>query len=183
MEEIIEKIGYGAGTYKTDKPDILRIFIGKTEEASSEEDVWVIEADMDDMGTEYVGIVADTIRREGALDVLFFPVFMKKGRRGIRLSVTTKTELLHHLIEALFTETTTFGLRLRQERMQVLKKEERLIPTSHGSVRVNYGYFQNDNLLKTHIEFEDVAKIAETQKMPYSRLLEALKKEISEKTD
>jgi pyridinium-3,5-bisthiocarboxylic acid mononucleotide nickel chelatase len=174
----IEKIGYGVGTYKTDKPDVLRIFIGKTEEASSGEDVWVIEADMDDMATEYVGIVADKIRREGALDVLFFPVFMKKGRMGIRLSVTTKTELLHHLMEALFTETTTFGLRLRREQMQVLKKEEKLIPTSHGPVRVNYGYGRNDTLIKTHIEFEDVKNISEAKNIPYRVLLEALKLEV-----
>ena len=46
-----------------------------------------MEADMDDMETEYMGVAAERIRSVGALDVLYFPVQMKKGRSGIRLSI------------------------------------------------------------------------------------------------
>jgi len=175
----IDKIGYGAGTYKTDKPDLLRIFIGESEEpAFEEEDVRVIETDIDDMEMEYIGAVADRMRSAGALDVLYFPVYMKKGRIGIRLSITAKTETLQRITEMLFAETTTFGLRLRTEHRKILKREERLVQTSHGPVRVKYGYDSSGNLLKTHIEFEDVKKIAEEKGLPYRSVLKLLESEI-----
>ena len=174
----IEKIGYGVGTYKTDRPDVLRIFIGDAEEVALDEDVWVIETDMDDMEMEYIGAVADRIRSRGALDVIYFPVYMKKGRLGIRLSITAKADMLHRMMEMLFAETTTFGLRLRREQRNVLKRKEKIIETSYGNVRVKYGYDSNGNLIKTHIEFEDVKQISEEKALSFRAVLEALKLEI-----
>jgi uncharacterized protein (TIGR00299 family) protein len=174
----IEKTGYGLGSYKTDKPDVLRIFIGKSEPVYFEEETWLIEVDLDDMEMEYVGAVADRIRGAGALDVLYFPVYMKKGRMGIRLSVTAKEETLPHLVDTLFMETTTFGLRFRREGRQVLRREEKSVDTSHGPIRVKYGYDRYDNPVKTHIEFEDVKTLADAAKVPYRTILDALKKEI-----
>jgi len=177
----IEKIGYGVGTYKTDKPDILRIFIGKSEEPVFEEDVMVIETDIDDMEMEYVGAIADRLRAAGALDVLYFPVYMKKGRIGIRLSITTKIETMQRITEMLFTETTTFGLRLRTEHRNILKREEKLVETSYGNVRVKCGYDADNNPVKMHIEFEDVKRIANEKGLPYLSVLEALKSEVRDK--
>ncbi|MCX5814045.1 MAG: nickel pincer cofactor biosynthesis protein LarC [Proteobacteria bacterium] len=175
----IENIGHGVGTYKTNKPDVLRIFIGKSEEpAFEEEDIWVIETDIDDMEMEYIGAVADRIRSAGALDVLYFPVYMKKGRIGMRLSITSRTEMLQRMTKILFAETTTFGLRVRTEHRNVLKREEILVETSYGSIRVKYGYDINGSLIKTHIEFEDVKKIAEETGLPYRSVLEMLESEI-----
>jgi uncharacterized protein (TIGR00299 family) protein len=174
----IEKIGYGVGMYKTDKPDVLRIFIGKPEKQVFEEDVWVMETDIDDMEMEYIGAVADRMRSAGALDVLYFPVYMKKGRIGIRLSITTKTEMLQGMTEMLFAETTTLGLRLRKEHRNVLKREEKLIETSYGSIRVKHGYDANGSLMKIHIEFDDVKRIADEKNLPYLAVLEALESEI-----
>lgn len=174
----IKKTGYGVGTYKTEKPDVLRIFIGETGEEFQEEDVWVIETDIDDMEMEYVGAVADRIRAQGALDCLYFPVYMKKGRFGIRLSVTTKADNLENLIKVLLSETTTFGMRLRKEFRNMLKREERTISTSFGSVRIKNGYDNKGNLIKTHIEFEDIKRLAEERGIPYRVLLDAIKTEI-----
>ncbi len=175
----IDKIGYGAGTYKSNKPDVLRIFIGESEESVyEEENVCVIETDIDDMEMEYIGAVADRMRNAGALDVLYFPVHMKKGRIGVRLSIITKAETLQCITEMLFAETTTFGLRLRSEHRNILKRDEKLVQTSYGAVRVKYGYDSNGNLLKTHIEFEDVKKIAEEKDLPYRSVLKLLESEI-----
>jgi pyridinium-3,5-bisthiocarboxylic acid mononucleotide nickel chelatase len=173
-----DRIGYGVGTYKTDKPDVLRIFVGKTDEMPFEEDVWVIETDMDDAEMEYIGAVADRMRNAGALDVLYFPVYMKKGRMGLRLSVTSRQESLQQMIDMLLAETTTFGMRLRKEQRSVLKREERIVDTSYGPVRVKYGYDHRGSLIKNHIEFEDVKKISEEKGLPLRTLLEALRMEV-----
>jgi len=173
-----DTIGYGVGTYKTDKPDVLRIFIGKTGELAFEEDVWVIETDLDDMEMEYISAVADRMRSAGALDVLYFPVHMKKGRIGLRFSITSKQETLQEMIDLLLAETTTFGMRLRKEQRSVLKREERLVDTSYGPVRVKFGYDRKGNPIKNHIEFEDVKRISEEKGLPLRTLLEALRMEV-----
>jgi pyridinium-3,5-bisthiocarboxylic acid mononucleotide nickel chelatase len=170
----VERIGYGLGAYETEKPDVLRIFVGNSAGPTSDEETWLIEADIDDMDTEYMGTVAERIRKEGALDVLYFPVYMKKGRVGLRLSVTTTLERLQHLVDVVFTETTTFGLRMRKELRQVLKREQGTVETPYGPVRIKYGYDQKGNLLKSHVEFEDVKRIAEEKAIPYRSVLETV---------
>jgi pyridinium-3,5-bisthiocarboxylic acid mononucleotide nickel chelatase len=178
---IVEKTGYGVGTYKTTRPDVLRIFIGTSEEPAYDEEVWVIECDLDDMETEYMGAAADRIRNSGARDVLYFPVFMKKGRPGIRFSVTVLPDMLEHIITMIFQETTTFGMRLKKERRRILKREEESIETSYGPVRVKNGYDTEGTCIKTHIEFEDIKNIADEKGLPYRMVLETIKAEISTK--
>ena len=173
----IEKTGYGMGAYKTAKPDILRILIGKTEESLYEEEVWVIESDIDDMEMEYLGAISDKIREAGALDVLYFPVYMKKGRIGIRLSVTVTAEKLQKILDTLFLETTTFGIRLRKDRRRTLKREIQTIETSYGPLRIKNGFDANGNHIKSHIEFEDVKRLSVEKNIPFRVLLDALKSE------
>ncbi len=174
----IEKIGYGMGGYKTEKPDVLRIFIGDSGGIPFEEEVWLIEVDLDDMEMEYMGAVADRIRGRGALDVLYFPVYMKKGRMGMRLSVTVNTSILPTIVDMILSETTTFGMRLRKEQRRILRREETVMETSYGPVRIKNGYDHKGKLIKTHIEFDDVKKMAEAKNIPYRVLLEMLKREV-----
>jgi pyridinium-3,5-bisthiocarboxylic acid mononucleotide nickel chelatase len=174
----IQKTGYGLGLYETDRPDALRVFIGETGPVSTDEEVWVIEADLDDMEMEYIGAAAEKMRQEGALDVLYFPVYMKKGRMGIRLSLTASGETLNHLVGLVFRETTTFGMRVRREERRVLRREERISSTPYGSIRIKDGLDEDGVLLKSHIEFEDVRKIAEEKGMSCREVLEHLKRSL-----
>ena len=174
----MEKIGYGLGSYKSEIPDALRIFIGRSEHPSGVEEVWLLEADLDDMNMEYLGAVAERIREKGALDVLYFPVYMKKGRIGIRLSVTVPAKALQSAIDSVFMETTTFGVRMQKLQRQVLKRDEKIIHTPYGSVRVKNGYNRNGHLVKTHIEFNDVKKIADDKGLAYQSVLEIVKRKL-----
>jgi uncharacterized protein (TIGR00299 family) protein len=173
----IGKIGHGVGTYVSERPDVLRIFIGETEEPLYDEEIWLIEADIDDMNMEYTGAVAERVREEGALDVLFFPVHMKKGRVGIRLSVSARASEVERLVNALFRETTTFGLRLRKEMRRTLRRDVRTVETSCGPVTVKTGYDRNGKALKSHVEFDDVKRIAAEKGIPILTLLDMLKRE------
>lgn len=177
----MDTIGYGIGSYATDKPDALRIFIGEVNELASDEDIWLIETDLDDMEMEYIGVVAERIRNEGALDVLYFPVYMKKGRLGLRLSITTSADKVQQLVEKVFQETTTFGMRLTREHRRVLRREERVVETSFGPLRIKSGFDAGGRLIKTHIEFEDVKRISEERGIPYRQVLDAVRSEIANK--
>lgn len=174
----IEKIGYGLGSYESERPDALRIFIGTSEDPSHEEEVWLLEVDLDDMDMEYLGAVAEKIRDKGALDVLYFPVYMKKGRIGVRLSITTPIDTLQKLVDTVLAETTTFGLRMQKYLRRVLKREEKIIDTSYGSVRIKNGYDREGRLVKTHIEFDDVKRIADEKGLAYRAALGIIRSEL-----
>ena len=103
--------GYGVGTYESSRPDVLRIFVGEADGPGYDEEVLLIETDIDDMEMEYLGAVVERIRSAGAIDVVHFPVSMKKGRTGVRLSVTADASRFENIVETIFAETTTFGLR------------------------------------------------------------------------
>jgi pyridinium-3,5-bisthiocarboxylic acid mononucleotide nickel chelatase len=170
--------GYGFGTFETTRPNVLRVFIGEAANEVADEEVWVIEADMDDMETEYIGAVADRMRKAGALDVLYFPVQMKKGRSGIRLSVITQKPALGLLVDMVLRETTTFGVRFRPEYRSVLARTEEVRETSFGPVTVKTGFDRAGNRIKAHVEYEEVKRIADERGIAYRTLLDALKKEL-----
>jgi uncharacterized protein (TIGR00299 family) protein len=175
------KIGHGLGSYESETPDALRIFIGTSEDPSHEEEVWLLEVDLDDMDMEYLGTVAERIRGKGALDVLYFPVYMKKGRIGVRLSITAPIESLQGLIDAVLSETTTFGVRMQKFQRRVLRREENIIDTPYGPVRIKAGYDREGRLVKTHIEFDDVKRIADENGLAYRSALEITRRELDYK--
>jgi uncharacterized protein (TIGR00299 family) protein len=177
----MEKIGYGLGSYDSETPDALRIFIGTREDPSHEEEVWLLEVDLDDMDMEYLGAVAERIRGKGALDVLYFPVYMKKGRIGVRLSITAPIESLQGLIDTVLSETTTFGVRMQKFQRRVLRREEKIIDTHYGPVRTKTGYDREGHLIKTHIEFDDVKRIADENGLAYRSAQEIIRRELDYK--
>lgn len=174
----VESIGYGLGSYDSEMPDALRIFLGSRDDPSHDEEVWLLEVDLDDMDMEYLGAVAERIRGKGALDVLYFPVYMKKGRIGFRLSVTSPAQIVQTMVEAVLSETTTFGVRMQKFQRRVLRREEHVIATPHGPVRVKKGYDREGHLVKTHIEFDDVKRIADEGGLAYRSALALVRREL-----
>jgi pyridinium-3,5-bisthiocarboxylic acid mononucleotide nickel chelatase len=174
----IKSFGYGFGTREKSKPNVLRVFVGETENVPADQEAWVIEADMDDAEMEYMAVVIERLLKAGAYDALFFPVQMKKGRSGLRLTVTTSLSALRLLTEKILSETSTFGVRFRPEFRRVLARKEEQRQTTFGPVRVKTGYNSSGEVLKTHIEFDDVVKIADERGLSYRELLDALKKEL-----
>lgn len=170
--------GCGIGNYQMEKPDILRIYIGESVSEYLSDEITVIEFDVDDMEMEYVGHLAETLRKSGATEVLYFPVFMKKGRIGVRFSIISQNDKLDSLVEAIFRNSTTFGLRMRRESRKILKREEKMVESKYGSVRIKVGYGKNGEILKEHVEFEDVRKICDESGLPYAKVLEEIKKSL-----
>jgi hypothetical protein len=85
--------------------------------------------------------------------------------------------MLERIIMMIFQETTTFGMRLKKEHRRILKREEKSVETPYGPVRVKNGYDAEGECIKTHIEFEDIKKIADQGNLPYRMVLEAIKTE------
>src|SRR5207237_1754120 len=111
----IDRVGYGAGTRDlAEQPNLLRLFVGQASALpapGSRDQIWVLETNLDDVPAEIIGYVVDLLFAAGAVDVFSAPIFMKKNRPGILLSVLAPEEAVLTLEEILFRETMTFGIR------------------------------------------------------------------------
>ncbi len=132
----IEASGYGAGTRELPgQPNVVRVTVGEsmaTAHAVAPEFVSVLEANLDDLNPQVFGYVMDRLFDAGALDVFGTPVQMKKGRPGMLLTVLSRTEDAQKFANIVFSETTTLGIRMREERREVLMRRAVPVKTHVG---------------------------------------------------
>lgn len=117
MEGHVIKCGYGCGTKVFENhPNILRAFIleSDSDEGYRMDTIHLLETDMDHVSGEIMGRIAGLLTAQGALDVSFSPIFMKKGRPGYRLSVMADEGNYQKLLDLIMVHTRTLGVRIRQ---------------------------------------------------------------------
>lgn len=164
----IESIGIGAGTKDfPSHPNILRIFIGDQDEEvlTQNDEIYIVEANLDDMSPEMIPPLVELLLSEGAVDVFVTPIICKKGRPGFLLSVMCYYQNLQYLQEIIFSNTTTFGLRYRKEPRIILERSWEDLETPWGMVRVKLGKYQG-KIYQASVEFEDAHKIHKIKKVP-----------------
>ncbi|MCL6638569.1 MAG: LarC family nickel insertion protein [Firmicutes bacterium] len=140
-----------------------------------EETVTVIETAIDDMNPEIYSYLIDQLLKNGALDAYTIPVYMKKGRPASLLSVICKEEMRERLLEVIFAETTTLGVRMREEKRRVLARKFFDVETPWGKVRIKAGYRNGEggDPLQIAPEYEDCRKIAEEKGVPLKEVYAA----------
>ncbi len=156
----IEQIGLGAGTRdgKT-RPNILRVLTGTSAEQSTTDTVTVLEANLDDAPGEWVGHCLNRLLDAGVLDAYTVPIYMKKGRPGVILSVICEPKDRRLVEDIIFKETSTFGIRHRLMQRSKLRREHKTVETPFGPIRIKVGYRDGDALSATP-EYEDCAAAA-----------------------
>ena len=172
----IAAIGYGAGTKDLpDRANVLRVLVGETDGAlPAGECVTVIEANIDDMNPElFPPLIAGLIGR-GARDAFVTPIVGKKGRPAFLITVLADAERVDAVISGMFHESTTLGMRIRQERRVCLEREWQTVETPWGAVRVKIGRFQGQITCKSP-EFEDCRRLAEEKGVPVLAVYERAK--------
>ena len=137
----IEKSGYGAGTRDfPGHPNVLRLTVGESVcnvvANPASDTITVLEANLDDLNPQVFGYVMERLLDEGALDAFGVPVQMKKNRPGTVLTVLCKPEDAGKLSQIIFTETTTLGVRRRDEARQTLARRWEKVSTSWGEVKI-----------------------------------------------
>jgi uncharacterized protein (TIGR00299 family) protein len=134
---VVGTIGYGAGKRDlADRPNLLRILIGDLQSDEATETVAVLEANLDDANPEWLGYVMETLFEAGALDVVFCPVQMKKNRPGVQIQVVAQPDKRDALMEILFTESTTLGVRFQFTQRKVLVRSSEELDSPWGKIRV-----------------------------------------------
>src|ERR1700741_4009183 len=170
-----ESIGYGAGTTDLEgQPNVLRIMVGESlevSEAEFDEEVRVIEANLDDLNPQVYGYFVERALAVGALDVFTAPVQMKKGRPGTLLTFLSKPDRAKELMDLVFAETTTFGLRSYTAQRRVLPREWESVQTRFGEVRLKVARVKG-KVLQISPEYEDCRKLAEEKKVALREVME-----------
>jgi hypothetical protein len=133
------------------------------------------------MSPEVFGYVMDRALQEGALDVFATPVHMKKNRPGQLLSVLCHPEDAPKLTRLVFAETTTLGVRMREEKRARLARRHVTVNTQWGEVRMKLAGV-NGSISNYAPEYEDCRRIAEERRVPLKAVMqEAMKVYLEEK--
>jgi len=170
----IEKAGYGAGTRDfPEHPNLLRLTIGEASPSASapSDQITVLEANLDDLSPQVLAYAMDRLLAEGALDVFSIPVQMKKSRPGALLTVLAKMEDANRLTKLIFAETTTLGVRRREEQRQTLSRRWETVDTTWGPVRIKIASM-NGTVSNYAPEYEDCRTLAEAQHVPLRTVLQ-----------
>ena len=176
---VIKKIGHGCGTKVfNDRPNFLRAVLVETEDApkagTGRDIVTVIETDMDHVSGEIMGNAGAVLMENGALDVSWTPVYMKKGRPGYRLTVIASPRNSAALIDVIMIHTRTLGVRVRKVRRVVAEREISSVGFSGYRVSEKRCRYKGHSFSK--IENDDLVRISQKNKIPVIELLEKYKR-------
>ena len=174
----IQQTGYGAGQKNIPGlPNTLRIFLGEETLLKNTEPhprVSIIETNIDDMNPQCYEYVMERLFSLGALDVYLTQVIMKKGRPGVLLTVLCGEDRKEDIINLLFKETTTIGVRFYEVARRVLEREIRKVNTEYGTIRVKVSKGP-DGTPKFSPEYEDCKRIAKKYKIPLIEVMKRVK--------
>jgi pyridinium-3,5-bisthiocarboxylic acid mononucleotide nickel chelatase len=175
----IERIGHGAGTRDlAEQPNVLRLLVGtdnrRADAAPQADRIWILETNLDDVPAEVIGYCFDALFAAGALDVFSTPIFMKKNRPGVLLTVLAPEAAMATLEEILFRETMTFGIRRYPADRHKLQRKAVTVNTPWGPVAGKLGWLEGRPPVFTP-EYDDCARVARAHNVPLREVFEKVR--------
>src|SRR5680860_67599 len=177
----IERTGYGAGEKEFTIPNLLRVSIGEKilkdenlKDGYVSDEAVLIESNIDDMNPEFYDYIMEKIFSQGALDVFLTPIQMKKNRPAHLLSIIVYEQNIKEILEVLFSESTTLGVRIREVKRLRLVQQNFITDTKYGKIRVKVGMFKG-KIKNIAPEYEDCKKIAQQYKVPLKEVYDEAK--------
>jgi uncharacterized protein (TIGR00299 family) protein len=174
------RVGSGAGRRELPFPNVVRLWLGETEKSGNGlivETLLVIETNIDDMNPQLYEYVMGRLLASGALDVTITPVQMKKNRPGVLLNALCRPEYGDVLVQILFEETTTLGVRRNMVERVSLPRRMETVHTPFGPIRVKVA--QWDDRTRSMPEYEDCRLAAEAHQVPLTVVMAAAREAAS----
>jgi uncharacterized protein (TIGR00299 family) protein len=172
----VEKIGYGAGRDDLPHPNLLRLIIGDAEPDSRRERVTLIETNIDDMNPQFYDYLMDKLFEMGAQDAFLTPILMKKNRPATLLTVICPSEKRASFVKFLIQETTTLGLRWREEERAKADREILLHQTKYGKIHFKLARWEG-KVVNLTPEYEDCKRLALRSNIPLKEVFEEARRE------
>lgn len=156
----LEQVGYGVGSRDlSDRPNLLRGLLGRTESGGNRERVAVIECHIDDSTPELLGHLMERLLSAGALDVGYSPLQMKKNRPGVKVTVVAGLARKDEFARLLLRESSAIGVRIYETERIKLRREAGMVSTGFGEAVVKLIY-EGEELLRITPEFESCRSLA-----------------------
>jgi len=155
----VEKSGYGLGTKDFETANALRVLLG--ESGQRQDRVLELVCNLDDMTPEALGFVQEELMARGALDAYTTHIGMKKNRPGIMLTCMCREAQREDMLQCLFRNTSTLGVREYVCDRYTLQRSQRTVETAYGPVRVKRA--EGWGVCREKPEYEDLARIAREQ--------------------
>ena len=178
----VERIGYGAGEKEFTIPNLLRVSIGEKilkdenlKDGYVSDKAVLIETNIDDMNPEFYDYIMDQLFSQGALDVFLTPIQMKKNRPAHMISIIVYEQNLKEILEVLFSESTTLGVRIREIKRLRLTQQNFIAETKYGKIKVKVGIFKGE-IKNIAPEYKDCKKMAKQHQVPLKEVYEEVKK-------
>jgi len=176
----VTKTGYGIGQKDPPEiPNLLRIFIGETDEYQAGHDALLLECNIDDMNPEFFEHISEKLFKAGASDVYISNIIMKKGRPGNMLCVICEPGKDALLKKIIFTESTSVGIRSFPFIKDTLSRKFETVDTPYGKVMVKRSFYNSEEV-SCKPEYEECRKIAEergiTLKTVYNNIMVSIVK-------
>jgi uncharacterized protein (TIGR00299 family) protein len=167
----VDRIGYGAGDSDLDgTPNVLRVVVGQeTRPGVASTSVVVIECEIDDMNPQIFGALMERLHAAGALDVFYASVQMKKNRPGTLMTIIAPPASRETLVDLVFHETTTIGVRYAEMARECLDRETVSVATPLGAVRFKVAR-RNGRVLNAQPEFDDLVRLAGEHARPIKEI-------------
>jgi uncharacterized protein (TIGR00299 family) protein len=176
----VEKIGYGFGEHELDTLNGLRICIGQIDKKNDSQ-MYVIETNIDDMTGEMAGFVMEKLLGLGVADVFYTPVYMKKNRPGIKLTVLCHTEQKDEVEYLILKETPSIGIRRYAIDRTIMQRNLEKVSTVYGDITVKTCIFED--IKKISPEYEDIKRIAHEKKKSLKEIMDLAERAILEKKE
>jgi uncharacterized protein (DUF111 family) len=141
-------------------PNICRAIVGtvaRTAPDIASESILALETNIDDQTPEGIGHAIERLISAGALDAWVTPIVMKKSRPAFQLSVLAHVADEARVLEVIFRETTTLGVRRRETQRWVLNRDEIVVEVAGQCVRVKVALLHGD-VVGANPEFDDCVR-------------------------
>jgi pyridinium-3,5-bisthiocarboxylic acid mononucleotide nickel chelatase len=172
----IDTVGVGAGS--ADPPgraNVMRVVIGtalpSVQVSWRHDDLLEVEATVDDLDPRLWPAVLDALVEAGAVDAWLTPVVMRKGRPGNVVTALVAEDAIDAATRALFTHSTTLGVRLRPVARRALPRDEVVVRIEGFEVRVKRGLLDGEPVT-VQTEYADAAAAAERLGIPVRTILD-----------
>lgn len=154
--------GMGAGSKDTDAvANVCRLLVGDSSEstASGTDTLIQLDANVDDLDPRVWPEAIEAALRAGALDAWVTPIVMKKGRPAHTFSALASTTAVDAVIETIFRETSTIGIRQHRVDRTVLERSESSIDHHGHTIRIKTAT-RNGEVANRSVEWDDVVAAA-----------------------
>lgn len=173
----LEEVGYGAGKKEFPFPNTLRALLGKAVSELREDKILKLETNIDDMNPQLWEHVFDKLYETGAAEVFLTPVVMKKSRPACVLTVLAPLDHEEHLLQVLFSETTTLGIRRELVPRVLLERKIVEVTTPYGKIPCKVGY-RHGKMVNIAPEYEAVKMISKEKNQPLKKIYQSVLREL-----